>query len=239
MNLSNRFFITGGSGFIGFHLHQSLNQNNIVNFDLCEPNFDCDSTFVKGDICQYDDIDAALKLNSCDTIIHLAAKHGDFNISEADYFRVNEYGMRQLIKAATKHSVKKIIFFSSVAVYGNNLEPSTEQTTPKPNNAYGASKLAAEEILTEWASNDPSHCTVIIRPAYVYGERNFANMFRLLQMIDDNKYVNIGSKPVIKSIAYVKNLTSATKFIIERMSSGLNIYNYSKKNQYKFTSSVF
>ena len=231
MNLEKQYFITGGSGFIGFHLHRLFGDNNIVNFDITEPTFDYSSVFFKGDICKYADIDAALDLNKCDTIIHLAAKHGDFSISEAEYFRVNEFGMAQIIKAATKHAIKQIIFFSSVAVYGNNLEPSTELTPPNPNNPYGASKLAAEKLLTAWAAADAARCAVIIRPAYVYGERNFANMYRLLQMIESNRYVHIGSKPVIKSIAYVENLALAVQFLIERMTHGITIYNYADEPQ--------
>jgi GlcNAc-P-P-Und epimerase len=231
LNSSNRFFITGGSGFIGSHLHQVLNQSDIINFDLNPPSFKSNSTFFRGDVCRYEDIDNALQLHPCNTIIHLSAKHGDFGISESEYFRVNVEGIKQLMKAAKKHSIKKIIFLSSVAIYGNNTKPSNECTTPNPINPYGVSKLAAEKILTEWYNEDTSRCALIIRPAYVYGEGNRANMFRLLQMIESNKYVQISYKKVIKSVAYVKNLTDAIVFLTNHINQGLEIYNYSDNPQ--------
>jgi GlcNAc-P-P-Und epimerase len=231
LNTSNRFFITGGSGFIGSHLHQVLNQSDIINFDLNPPTYEYSSTFVKGDICLFENIDNALHLYPCETIIHLAAKHGDFGIPESEYFRVNVEGIKQLIKAAKKHSIKKIIFLSSVAIYGTNTNPSNEQTLPNPNNSYGSSKLAAEKILSEWYNEDASRCAIIIRPTYVYGEGNRANMFRLLQMIEFNKYVQISYKKVIKSIAYVKNLTDAILFLTNHNNQGLEIYNYSDNPQ--------
>lgn len=222
----SKIFFTGASGFIGSHFHIALNQNDIINLDLVEPKFKSNSNYIKGDVRKFEDIDKALEKYPVETIISLAAEHKDFGLTEADYFKTNEFGTDNICKAASKHNIKKIIFYSSVAVYGGNIEPSTEEMPPNPNLPYGASKLAGEEVLIKWQSEDPSRSVLIIRPTVVYGERNIANMFKLIDQINKGRYFHIGEGSNIKSIIYVKNIVDATLFLKEKMKPGIEIYNY-------------
>ena len=101
----------------------------------------------------------------------------------------------------------------------------------KPVSAYGKSKLAAEKILREWAEADSSRSLLIIRPTVVYGERNVANMYRLITRVKSGFYFNVGKADNIKSIAYVKNLVEATLFLMKQMKPGVEVYNYSDDRQ--------
>lgn len=228
----NNIFLTGASGFIGSHFHEVVPNNKIINLDLSEPKFKHFATFIKGDIRNKENVESVLSEYPCDTIFNLAAEHKDFGIAHEEYFRTNEFGTKVLCDAATKYEIKKFVFYSSVAVYGANKTPSDENTEPNPNNPYGASKLAGEKVLYQWALEDATRSVLIIRPAVVYGERNIANMFRLIEQIKAGRYFHIGEGKNVKSIVYVKNLVDATLYLMEKMKPGVQIYNYADTPQY-------
>jgi GlcNAc-P-P-Und epimerase len=223
--------ITGASGFIGSHFHEVISNNEIINLDLNEPKFKNSAHFVKGDIRNEDTVTEVLSNYPCEVIFNLAAEHKDFGVAYEDYFKTNEYGTKVLCDAATKFGIKKFVFYSSVAIYGANTTPSIETTEPNPVSPYGASKLAGEKVLYQWAAEDPERSVLIIRPAVVYGERNIANMFRLIEQIKAGRYFHIGEGKNIKSIVYVRNLVQATLWLMERMKSGVQIYNYADTSQ--------
>jgi nucleoside-diphosphate-sugar epimerase len=166
-----------------------------------------------------------------DTIISLAAKHHDFGIGHDEYFDTNEDGTRILCKVASDFNIKKIIFYSSVAVYGLRDEISNETMEPKPDSPYGASKLAGEKVLHEWVKDKPDRKVLIIRPTLVFGKNNMANMRNLIKQIDSGLYFHLGRADNIKSIAYVENLVQATLFLKDRMIPGVATYNYADEPQ--------
>ena len=226
-----KILITGGSGFIGYHFHRYIDERRIVNFDLVEPEFEYESIYHKGDVRESEQVDEVLSKYDIDCIIHLAAEHKDFGIIEAEYFRTNEYGTKVITEAATKYDIKNFVYYSSVAVYGQNTVPSDENTALAPNNPYGTSKQAAEQVLENWSKQDKIRKVLIIRPTVVYGVRNFANVYRLVRQIDSGLYVNIGKANNIKSIAFVDNLVQAMLYLMQDMKTGISIYNYADEKQ--------
>ena len=219
--------ITGGSGFIGSHFHKAIPNNEIINLDLAEPLFEHDAHFIKGDIRVKDDVKKAIEGRGIRTIISLAAKHHDFGIGHDEYFDTNEDGTRIICECASEFDIKEIIFYSSVAVYGSNNPVTTEETAPIPDLPYGASKLAGEKVLIDWAREDPNRKVLIIRPTVVFGPNNVANMYKLIRQIDSGFYFHLGQASNVKSLAYVENLVKATLFLKNRMKQGVAIYNYS------------
>jgi nucleoside-diphosphate-sugar epimerase len=162
-----------------------------------------------------------------DIIIHLAARHHDFGISREEFFRVNVGGMKNILVCAAKLSIKKFIFYSTVAVYGNHKAHTTEATNPNPANNYGKSKLAAERLLEKWVAEDSFRQAAIIRPTVVFGPENYANMYNLINTIYKRRFIFVGKGENIKSVAYVENLVDATIFLLTRLKPGIDIYNYS------------
>jgi nucleoside-diphosphate-sugar epimerase len=136
-----------------------------------------------------------------------------------------------LCTAASEFDINEIIFYSSVAVYGLREEISTETMEPQPDAPYGASKLAGEKVIVEWAKAKPGRKALIIRPTLVFGKNNMANMRNLIKQIDSGLYFHLGKANNIKSIAYVENLVQATLFLIKRMKPGVSIYNYADEPQ--------
>lgn len=223
--------LTGGSGFIGSHFHRLLPSGKFINLDLKAPDFKSSESFVKGDIRKYEDVIRILRGHRIKTIISLAAKHHDFGIGHDEYFDTNEEGTRVICRAATEAGVNRIVFYSSVAVYGIRDQPSDEGMAPIPDSPYGASKLAGEKVLADWASESPERQVLIIRPTLVFGENNRANMYNLIRQIDSGWYFILGDGSNIKSIAYVENLVRATQYLAERMKTGVAIYNYADEPQ--------
>lgn len=229
--MTTNYLMPGASGFIGSHFHDVIDNRMIVNLDLVKPKWDQKSIYEKGDIRSPESVEDILSKHKCDAIINLAAEHKDFGLAREDYFRTNELGTQVLCDAATKHGINTFVFYSSVAVYGNNQEPSTVNMHPDPNLPYGASKLAGEKVLKKWAAEDSQRKVLIMRPALVYGERNVANMYRLIDQINKGRYFHIGKGDNVKSVAYVKNIVQATLYLLDSLKPGVNIYNYSDSPQ--------
>jgi len=111
-------------------------------------------------------------------------------------------------------------------IKGQRSEITTEDTPLEPTNPYGESKLAAERVFLNWAKEHSDRNLIIIRPTVVFGPHNRANMYNLIDQIAKGRYINIGNGSNIKSVAYVKNLVEATLFLVNKLSTGVHIYNY-------------
>jgi GlcNAc-P-P-Und epimerase len=223
--------ITGDSGFIGSYLSVRLQSagEKIAGLDLRPKEFfEIPYRQTIGNVLDRDAVCRAL--DGVDTIIHLAAEHKDFGIAREQYYRVNEEGTRMLLRCAGEKGIKRFVFYSSVAVYGA-VQPSTEATTPSPNNDYGSSKLAGEAVVRNWIQEDPSRSAIIIRPTVVFGARNRANIFKLVRQVAEGKFVWVGNGENIKSVAYVENLVDATHFLLQKIAPGLDLFNYSDEPQ--------
>lgn len=158
-------------------------------------------------------------------IVNLAAEHCDDVRPLSRYRETNVEGASQVCIAARNAGIQKIVFTSSVAVYGFQPHPVDESGPFAPFNEYGKTKLEAEGIYRAWAAEDHSRTLVIVRPAVVFGEGNRGNVYSLLHQIASNRFMMVGSGHNIKSMAYVANVAA---FLIHSLSleSGVHIFNY-------------
>jgi nucleoside-diphosphate-sugar epimerase len=108
------------------------------------------------------------------------------------YDEVNVKGAENVCNACLKLGIKKIIFTSSVAVYG--FAPIGTDETGKINyfNDYGRTKWLAEEKYRAWLKNDPENSLTIIRPTVVFGEQNRGNVYNLLRQIAEGRFLMVG-----------------------------------------------
>ena len=227
MNKKLNILITGGVGFIGSYLCHALRAMGhfIRIVDVEKKNgVSSDSDYVIQDILDRDRLIDAM--GSIDLVIHLAAKHRFFGISTKEFFQVNEEGTRNVLWAMDAKGVKRVIFFSTVAIYGETNGPSDEGTEPRPNTPYGISKFAAENWIKKWASDSADKTAIILRPTVIFGPRNKGNIYRLIRQIYHRAYVPIGEGNNIKSIAYIDNIVKATLFLTSMDLKGVNIFNY-------------
>ena len=158
--------ITGGAGYIGSHTAINfLNAGyNIVIFDNLETgHIETIETlqkignvsFEKGDLRNLSDIDAVFDKYDIEAVIHFAAVSlvGESVVNPAKYYRNNVYGTLNLLDAMVKHNVKRIVFSSTCATYGEpEYTPIDEKHPQNPINSYGASKLMIERIMRDYDS---------------------------------------------------------------------------------------
>lgn len=239
--LNKTALVTGGAGFIGSYILPALQETGYStrSIDLLPPSPLCISAqteYIENDITNYTAMLKAVK--GTDLVVHLAAKHRFFGISEEDFRKTNVTGTEVLLRAMTEHKVNKLIFYSSVAVYGDQSRPTDENTPPAPSAIYGATKLEGEELIQKWVSESSARRAIIIRPTVVFGPRNKGNMFRLIRQVDKRLFVPVGGGENIKSVAYVDNLIDATIFLLKKISSGVSIYNYADEPHLTFRSIV-
>lgn len=174
-----KIFVTGGAGFIGRHLVESLlNEKNKVtifdNFKNSSKNriqylIKNGASLIKGDITDY------LTLERCmhgfDAVIHLAA---EIDVQESIKspqltHQVNVTGTVNLLRSCVAKKVKNIIASSSAAVFGDPTElPLSENSKTIPLSPYGASKLAMEHYMQAFANSFNLNC-VSLRFFNVYG----------------------------------------------------------------------
>ena len=156
--------ITGGAGYIGSHTAINfLNAGyDIVIFDSLETgHIQTIETlkqigsvnFVKGDLRHPDDLEKLFSKYKIDAVIHFAAFSlvGESVFNPAKYYRNNTYGTLNLLDAMIEHDVKKIVFSSTCATYGEpEYTPIDEKHPQNPINPYGASKLMVERIMADY-----------------------------------------------------------------------------------------
>lgn len=137
--------------------------------------------------------------------------------------------MRNTLEAMEANGVKRIIFTSSVAVYGLNKVNPNEEHEKDLFNHYGKSKWEAEQVLQAWHKEHSDWNINIIRPTVIFGERNRGNVYNLLKQIASGKFAMVGSGNNKKSMAYVGNIVAFLQFYIEELTTGYNVFNYIDK----------
>lgn len=230
----------GGSGFVGTRLiellkEDSTNYSKIKNIDLLQSHFHPEVTEI-GDVREQACMDE--KLQDTDCVILLAAQHRDDVHPTSLYYETNVDGMEKTLKAMEKNKVKRIVFYSSVAVYGLNKKNPNEEHPADPFNHYGKSKWQAEIVLQKWYKTHPDWNINIIRPTVIFGERNRGNVYNLLKQIASGKFLMVGNGNNKKSMAYVGNIVAFTKFLMENKTTGYNVYNYIDKPDFNMNELV-
>lgn len=222
--------LIGGSGFVGTRLINLLKQDisnyECKNIDLQPSPFFNEITTI-GDVRDSQQMERLLK--GMDLVILLAAQHRDDVSPVSLYYETNVGGIQNTLKAMEKNGIKRLIFFSSVAVYGLNKPNPSEDYPADPFNHYGKSKWQAEEELQKWYQNHSDWNINIIRPTVIFGERNRGNVYNLLKQISSGKFLKIGKGENKKSMAYVGNIVAFVKYLIENVTTGYNVYNYIDK----------
>lgn len=190
--------VTGGAGFIGSHVvdHLIAMGNNVIVLDDLSGGFldhiNPKAAFIKGSILNNKLITTIFESHRINYIFHLAAyaAEGLSHFIKRYNYRNNVIGSINLINAAVNYNVKCFVFTSSIAVYGANESPLSEDITPKPIDSYGIAKLAVEQELK--ISHDLFDLDYIIfRPHNVYGERqNIGDKYRNVVGIFMNQIMN-------------------------------------------------
>ena len=156
--------VTGGAGYIGSHCVMALleQNNDVVIFDnLSTGHIETVETlknfgnveFQKGDLTNFDDINSVFKHYNIEKVVHFAAfsQVGESVVNPQKYYINNVCGTINLLRAMLENDVKKIVFSSTAATYGEPVYiPIDEKHPQNPINPYGQSKLMIEKIMDDY-----------------------------------------------------------------------------------------
>lgn len=207
------FLVTGGAGFIGSHVCERLlrdghsvwaldDLNNFYDPQFKQRNlreiqsFAKPFEFVHGDICDASALNEIFSSVKFDQVIHLAARAGVRpSLAEpALYQRVNVEGTVNVLEAARKSGVKKIIIASSSSVYGTNSKVPFSESDPIVSaiSPYAASKLACEALGHVWHHIYKMDVTML-RFFTVYGPRQRPDLaiYKFAKLISAGKPIPV------------------------------------------------
>jgi UDP-glucose 4-epimerase len=178
--------VTGAAGFIGSHVAHYLlkKEMEVVALDDLSGGFPENvppgARFVKGSITNFSLLKQLFETERFDYVYHLAAyaAEGLSHFIRRFNYDNNLLGSVNLINLSVLYGVRCMVFTSSIAVYGSNQLPMSEDLTPQPEDPYGVAKYAVELDLRA-AKHQFGLDAIIFRPHNVYGEhQNIGDKYR-------------------------------------------------------------
>lgn len=150
-----KILVTGGAGYIGSHTVRKLKEagHSILIFDnLSSGHLEAIKGFnlFRGDLANKSDLDKVFSENKFDAVVHFAGsiEAGESMTDPKRFFNNNLVNGINLLEAMLENDVKKIVFSSTAAVYGEPEKMPIEESDPKvPTNVYGETKLMFEKVL--------------------------------------------------------------------------------------------
>ncbi len=227
-----KILITGGAGYVGYSVVKKLlndldRVHSITIYDnlsrknysfFTEAKFDHKPVkLIQGDILDGRSLQKALE--GIDCVVHLAARvTTPFADADAHSFdQVNHWGTAQLAYAIEKSNVSRVVYMSSMSIYGDHIQPISEGTNPQPHSFYGRSKWEGEQQLQVLERNRE---VIILRSGNVYGYnpsyRIDAVVNRFLFQANFTGRITInGSGDQHRSFIHVDKLASATTAAVD------------------------
>lgn len=222
-----KILITGSNGFVGsklIHKFDDLGHEVIGIDNNFETNYEIHHKTINADLALNNLED--LLPNDIELIIHCAAAKSDFGISYDEYYKDNVIATSKLMDFAITTKVPKVIYYSTVSVYGHDNILKDENQSLNSNTVYGDTKLGGEYEAKRWVNKSNKYKLIILRPSVIYGINNFTNMYNLINSMKNNKFFKIGQGNHIKSMVSINNLIEMTLFVFNsNFDSNIEIFN--------------
>jgi nucleoside-diphosphate-sugar epimerase len=199
-----KILLTGSNGFLGNILVNYFKSFNITTLSRSNSDIVCDLSN-----------EIPIFTKEVDLVIHCAGMAHYIPINNLDsnlFFDVNVNGTNNLLKGLSKKFIPKyIVFISSVSVYGVNEGIDIKEENPLlASDAYGKSKIQAEEIIKLWCNYNNVICTILRLPL-VLGSNPPGNLGSMIQGIKKGYYFNIAGGNAKKSMVLASDIA---KFIL-------------------------
>ncbi len=221
-----KILITGASGFIGsFIVEEALRKGMDVWAAMRKTSskqFLTDERihFIELNLDSEEQLKQQLSGHDFTYVVHAAGVTKC--LKEEDFFRINTKGTQHLVNAllALKMPLKRFVYISSLSIFGpirenQPYEEIRETDTPKPNTAYGRSKLAAEQ----WLDSLEGFPYVVLRPTGVYGPRE-RDYFLMAQSIKQHVDFAAGYKRQDITFVYVQDVVQAVFLALDHGQTG-------------------
>jgi nucleoside-diphosphate-sugar epimerase len=223
-----KYFITGGTGFLGSHLVQKARSENNEVFCLSRQNSsqfeNSDSVhWIEGDLFDSSTYKDALKDTDC--VFHLAGLLSARR--KEDFMRVNVDGTASLLKACREAGfpLKRFVYISSIAALGPSYEKEFLKETDRcmPLTEYGKSKELAEQIVLDYKRIIP---VVILRPPFIYGRGDLRGL-KFLQSLNNPISLLWASNIKTISLCHVSDIIQGCLLSVHKDIESGEIFNIS------------
>jgi len=245
--MQSKVLVTGVAGFIGSHVAAHLLKagHGVVGLDDLSGGFEDHvphgTQFVKGSITDVAMVDRLFAEHQFEYVFHLAAyaAEGLSHFIKRFNYTNNLLGSVNLINAAVNvGTVKCFVFTSSIAVYGRNQLPMSEEAVPQPEDPYGIAKYAVELDLKE-AHEMFGLNHVIFRPHNVYGEnQNLGDRYRnvigifMNQIMQGQPMTIFGDGTQTRAFSYIDDVAPVIAASVGRPVAYNQVYNVGADRPY-------
>ena len=207
-----RVAVTGGTGCLGQPLVERLVAGGMRLKLLAFPNdpfitfLDKKGEIISGDLNSFETLSRLC--TDCGIVFHLAGKAHSVprtKKEEQEFYRVNVEGTRNLLEAAKQNKVKRVVFYSTVGVYGKDADFHGDELSPcHPGSVYAESKYLAEQLVLN-SFNDGGPEGVVLRFPVVYGPLDRGNVVKLIKTIHSRLFFYFGVGNCLRSIISSRN----------------------------------
>ena len=222
-----KILVTGASGFIGsFIVEEALRREMEVWAAVRKSSSkkyltDKRINFIELNLSSQKELEKQLAGHEFDYVVHAAGATKCLHTD--DFFKVNTDGTRHLVQAllALKMPIRRFVYLSSLSVFGAIKEQQpyqeiSEHDHPRPNTAYGKSKLMAEQYLDSIGNDFPY---IILRPTGVYGPRE-KDYFLMAKSIKGHTDFSVGFKRQDITFVYVTDVVQAVFLALDHGRDG-------------------
>lgn len=205
-----QILVTGGTGFVGAHLVRRLlsRGHQVTSLDKNPGLFDeelrrAGARLLTGSVTDSADVDRAV--NGSELVYHLASPFGDILQPDAAYWDIEVNGTRNVLEAAARHGVRRVVHCSTQGVHGIITDPPGNEESPiAPRDYYCYSKAVGEKVCHEFIARGLD--VVVVRPTSVYGPGDIRGWLKLYRMVTRGWFLMIGDGRTMNHPVFVENL---------------------------------
>lgn len=227
-----KILVTGATGAIGWRVVHALNMAgyHVRTFSVdaaAAGMFPPGVEVVSGDVTDKAAVGSAMQ--GAEAVVHLAALLHIVNPPpemRGKYERVNVGGTTAVVDAAVKAGVKRVVLFSTIAVYGRAEGKALDEQSPaRPETYYAQTKLAAEQIVLKARGAGGNPIGVVLRLGAVYGSRIKGNYERLTHGLARNRFIPVGNGLNRRTLVYDKDAGFAAVLAVSHPAAAGRVFN--------------
>ena len=180
-----------------------------------------------GDVTDVSAVRAAA--DGVDAVVHMAALLHIVNPRpemREKYVRVNVGGTEAVVDAAIKAGVRRVVLFSTIAVYGASGGRVLDEMSPTcPDTFYGQTKLDAEQVVLKARRADGAPLGTVLRFGAIYGSRIKGNYERLTNALSRKRFIPVGNGMNRRTLIYDKDVGRAVVQVVSHPTAAGRLYN--------------